>query len=188
MKTLQLPKNLLVIILIGFFVTSCSTEDQAGSADYTSVSFKLSSSSEIYNAVYLDVKELQVQVHENENDPKSWITMDVLNPGVYDFTDLNGLSELILIEDSVMPVSMIYNIKLVLGNDNAILLNNVLHAINTPGIHNKQSVNCVDRSLEANKSYEFTLRFELDNSIQINGMDVVLNPKMNTEMRTFQLY
>lgn len=185
---IQLSKNLLVLILIGLFITSCSKEDISDGTDYTSVTFKLFSESVNYHSAYLDVKELEIQIREDGNDPKSWVKFDVINPGVHDFSQLNNGSELVLVENLTVPVSMFYNIKLVFGEDNSILLNNVLHAIDTPSIHNRQSVNCIDRSLEANKSYEFTLRFELDNSISINGMDVVLNPKMNTELRSYQLY
>ena len=84
--------------------------------------------------------------------------------------------------------SHVYKVKLVLGDDNAMVMDNVLYAIDTPSTNNKDSVNVVDRSLAANKSYEFTLQFELDSSIDVDGMDVVLNPKMNTEMRLYEFH
>lgn len=189
MRALQLPKNLLFVILIGIFVTSCSKEDiNVVDEAKTSISVKLSSTSNLYNGVFLDIQDVQIQVGANENNPNSWKSLGALNSGVYDFSVMNNGAELTLVEDLVIPVSHVYKVKLVLGDDNAMVMNNVLYAIDTPNAINKQSVNIIDRSLQANKSYEFTLEFELDNSIEMNGMEVTLNPKMNTEMRLYELY
>ena len=186
MKTLQTSKNLLLAILLGLLITSCSKEDTLDGTEFTSISMKLSSSSALYNAVYLDIKDVMIQTGEDEQNSNSWVSLGALNPGVHNFTEMNNDDELILAEDLVIPASHVYKVKLVLGDDNAMVMNNVLYAIDTPSVDNKESVNVLDRSLKPNKSYEFTLQFELDNSIDVNGMDVVLNPKMNTEMRLYE--
>ena len=188
MKTLQHTKNLLFVILFGLLITSCSKEDVLETNELTSVSVKLSSTSVLYNAVYLDVKDIMIQTGKNAQNDNSWVSLGTLNPGVHNFTEMNNDAELILVEDLVIPASHVYKVKLVLGDDNAMVMDNVLYAIDTPSTNNKESVNVVDRSLDANKSYEFTLQFELDSSIDVDGMDVVLNPKMNTEMRLYEFH
>lgn len=188
MKTLQLSKSLLILIFIGTFMTSCSNEGINDTSTHTSISVKLSSSSELYSGVYLDVKDVQIQIDEDAQNSKSWMSLGALNSGVYDFSDMNDGAELILVQDMVIPVSHVYSVKLVLGDDNAMVMNNILYAIDTPEAANKESVNAVNRSLQANKSYEFTLDFEVDKSIQMSGMDVILTPKMNTEMRLYELF
>jgi hypothetical protein len=186
MKNLQPLKNLLFIILIGYFVTSCSKEEINGNEDYTSISVNLSSSSELYSDVFLDIKDVQIQTGADSQNPGSWTSLGAINSGVFNFADMNNGAELVLVEDLVIPVSHIYQVKLVLGDDNAMVINNVVLAIDTPSEESKESKNVIDRALSANKSYEFTLEFELDNSIYVNGMDVTLNPKMNTEMRLYE--
>jgi len=186
MKNLHPLKNLLFIILIGYFVTSCSKEEATGNEDYTSISVNLSSSSELYSDVFLDIKDLQIQTGADAQNPSSWTSLGVINSGVYNFADMSDGAELILVEDLVIPVSHIYQVKLVLGDDNAMVINDIVLAIDTPTTDSKESKNVIDRALSANKSYEFTLEFEVDNSINLNGLDASLNPKMNTEMRLYE--
>jgi hypothetical protein len=187
MKTLQIRSSLLLLFLTALFLTSCS-EEAIESDDYTSVSVKLSSYSTLYSAVYLDVKDVQIQTGADSTNPDAWISLGAINAGVYNFTDMKEDAELVLVEDLVIPAAHIYKVKLVLGDDNAMVMNQVLYAIDTPTAAHKESVNEVNRGLKANKSYEFTLKFELDRSLQVNGRDVTLVPKMNTEMRLYELF
>jgi len=179
---------IFAIVVASFVFSSCSTEDMDGSADYTSISVKLSSTSELYHSVYLDVQDVQILVGGTTEETSRWESLGAINQGVYDFTDMNNNDELILVENLVIPIDHVHSVKLVLGDDNAMTMNNILYAIDTPTEAHKQSVNTVDRLLKPNMSYEFTLQFELDNSIQIEGMDVTLVPKMNTEMRLYELF
>lgn len=185
MKTLQLSKKLLIVLVLGTFITSCSKEEINENNDFTSVSVSLTSESALYSQVYLDVKDIQIQVEADETNPNSWVSLGTDNAGVYDFSDLKKSEELVLVQDLVIPVTHVYRVKLVLGDDNSIVMNNVVYAIDTAS---NESMNTVDRALKANMSYEFTIAFELDKSLEIQGPDVTLNPKMNTEMRLYELF
>ena len=185
MKTLQLSKKLLIVLVLGTFITSCSKEDINENSDFTSISVNLTSESAVYKQVYLDVKEVQIQIEADETNPNAWVSLGSDSAGVYDFSDLKEDEELVIVQDLVIPVAHIYRVKLVLGNDNSIVMNNVVYAIDTAS---NESVNIVDRALKANMSYEFTIAFELDKSLAIQGPDVTLNPKMNTEMRLYELF
>lgn len=185
MKTLQFSKSILVLIVLGTFITSCSKEESPSNNDFTSITVNLTSESTVYSQVFLTVKDVQIQVEADGSNPKSWMSLEGINAGIYNFSDITKEEELVLIQDLVIPVSHIYKVKLVLGDDNSMVMNNVVYAINTTS---NESVNTVDRVLKPNMSYEFTLDFELDKSLVIEGPDVKLNPKMNTEMRLYELF
>ena len=78
-------------------MTSCSNEDVTETNDFTSVSVKLSSFSALYSAVYLDVKDVMIQTGEDIDNPKSWVSLGTLNPGVYNFSEMNNDAELLLV-------------------------------------------------------------------------------------------
>lgn len=165
---------------------SCTEDSGFQQISDTSISIKILSSSALYEGVFLEIKDIQVQTKPDEQDPSSWVSLSSPNIGVHDFSNMSNGSELIFVEDLNIPARHIYRLKLILGDENAMIVDNILVAIETPDPVNKESINIVDKSLDMNKAYEFTMFFELDASIQLNGHNATLNPRMNTELRLFQ--
>ena len=179
MKTLSAYKPLLFILCILFFA-SCSKEE-TGIEQGSLVSVKIKGASEDVNQVILDIEEVQLLVGANEESAK-WLSLETTNTGVNNISNFSQGNELILVNSTLVASEKIQKIKLVLGTDNAIILND-----ETRSFANYEEAaeisNIVPTTLGANKAYEFTLEIKADNSFVIIENNIQFVPEMNTMMR-----
>jgi hypothetical protein len=68
-----------------------------------------------YEAVYIDVKDVQINVTDNAND--GWQSLQGVNDGVYDLLKLVNDDDTIL-ADANIPSGRIHQLRLVLGTEN----------------------------------------------------------------------
>jgi hypothetical protein len=134
----------------------------------------------------IDIKDVQLLIGADANTPGAWMSLDLLSSGVYNVAQLNNDNELILVDGMLIPSGEVQQIKLLLGNDNAIIVHNQSRPLGSDA-EELASSNIVAKRLASNKNYEFTLEFESDNSIIVTADDSInFVPKMNTLIRHLQ--
>src|SRR6266702_3813741 len=75
-----------------------------------------------YDAVYIDVQKVEVNVSADSGAGSGWQTVNVLRPGIYNLLKFsNGIDTLLAAAD--LPAGTISQMRLVLGNNNSIVLN-----------------------------------------------------------------
>lgn len=179
-------KSLFISLGILAMVTSCSKDELDNHFDQTAITVKLKGADDNLQNLLIDIQEVQLLVGTDENAPSDWVSLNILSKGVFNVSHLNSDNELLLVDAMTIPSGNVQKIKLVLGQDNAIIIHNQSQPLKSD-IAELASSNIIAKTLLSNKSYEFTLEFESDNSIIMNN-DKSINfvPRMNTLIRHSQ--
>lgn len=185
MKHLQPFKPLLYSLMLLVCYTSCSKDDI--NADVTSISVKLKSTSENHDKVYLDVIDVQFKIMEDGHLPNAWLSLNTINQGTFNACDLEDTA-LLLVDHLEIESTFIYEIRLVLGDNNFMDVNGLLMSLDVSRLGNAIPSNLVRTQLESNRSYDFVIDINIDESISFNEDEnmMVLNPKIYTAIRQFE--
>lgn len=174
MKTI----NPIVVILIfaSFIFASCSKNNNSiantGTEDLTSaISIKLTDGPGFYDAVNVDLKEIQINMVK-----QGWITLPLKRVGIYNLLKLsNGIDTLIC--QTNVPVGTITDIRLILGNNNSVVYNGVSYSLNTPtAAETTLKLNLASVNLQAHNSYSFWFDFDAGKSITSTASGYVFKP------------
>lgn len=160
-----MKKYLLQLSFIGIifclFLTSCSKDnDTKGNAR---VAVRLTDGPADYDAIYIDVQ--QVEIH---SDVSGWVTLAPLVPGVYNLLDFsNGMDTLLC--QAELPAGSISQMRLVLGNNNSIVVNGVTHPLSTPSAQQSGLKFNIHQNLMAGAAYDIWIDFDAAKSIVEKG-------------------
>jgi hypothetical protein len=185
MKHLQLINSVLFTLIILACFTSCTKDDVTPDSNYTAITVKLKSTLSEYDKVYLDIEDVQLRISENAN---TWLSLNAINRGTHNFCDLIEGAELLLVDDFEIESTFIYEIRLVLGDNNFIDLNNSLYSLDTTNLGDAMPSNILRTELIKNRFYDVTINIDIDNSVSFNEDENmrVLNPELYTEIRQTQ--
>lgn len=157
-------KNLFVVvaILLSFITIGCNDDDDTtvGSAK---VELRLTDAPANYEEVNIDVQQVVFKMN-GDND----FNFTLENPGVYNLLELNNGID-VLLGDSDLPVGTISQIRLILGENNTIKVNGVLHPLHTPSAQQSGLKVNVHYTLEPDMVYQIWLDFDAGKSIVERG-------------------
>jgi len=189
MTLFQNPKALLISLLAIILFSSCSKEEESTTLENSLVNVKLIGTQTQLSRLNLEILDVQLRVLEDENDPKAWLSLNTINTGIHDLTDFTGNHVITLVDFEQVPSEFIYNIKIVLGDENSVVKNNIEYVVDIESEYENASVNVLEKQLVENKLYEFTVELNIDESVRFDSENKAkLNPRMSTEMRLFNLY
>lgn len=182
-------KTLLISLLAVIVCTSCTKEEASTPLENSLVNVKLTGTQTQLSRFNLEIIDVQFRVLEDESNPNAWISLNAMNTGVHDLTFFNGNQFITLVDFEQVPSEFIYNIKLVLGDQNTIVKNGIEYVVDIDSEYGNSSVNILEKQLIENKLYEFTIELNLDESVSFSSQnEAKLNPKMNTSMRLYNLF
>lgn len=157
MKTHLKTLGTVSLILIMFF-SSCKKDNQ-----YTKLDIRLTDAPGQFDNVFIDIQG--VEIH---SDSGGWITASNFNAGIYDLLEFNnGLDTLLCAID--FPVGKISQIRLILGNNNAVVVDSVTYPLTTPSAQQSGLKLNLHMDLQPNVSYTILLDFDAAKSIVLNG-------------------
>ena len=122
-------KNILLAsFAIALVIISCKKEDEnappsGSNNDPTTTNLRvlLTDAPGDYKAVYVDIEDVEVLTSDSING--GWNSLDSIVPGIFDLIKLsNGLDT--LLGSAVLPAGRINQIRLILGDDNSVVLKN----------------------------------------------------------------
>jgi hypothetical protein len=155
--------SLLLILFIGFI--SCSSDDNSNINEGTArMSVKLTDAPGDYDAVYIDVRDVVIKYNGSDDE----VSIGQINAGVYDLLELTGGVSVLLVDDEI-PAGSISQIRLILGDENSIVVNGETLPLSTPSAQQSGLKIQVNRTLEAGIFYEFILDFDVEKSIVSQG-------------------
>ncbi|WP_178986597.1 DUF4382 domain-containing protein [Winogradskyella helgolandensis] len=188
MKHLQTIKFLVFTFIILVSVTSCSKDDTDSNAQLAAVSVSLKSTTQDLNQVYLDIADVQVRVKQEKSTTDAWVSLNAINTGTHNVSALNDDAQLLLVDYSEIESAYIYEIRIVLDDNNFININQTLFSLDVADKGNSTPSNIVNSEFEANHLYDIVIDLDLDESISFNTSDnmMVLNAKISTEIRDIQ--
>lgn len=149
---------------------------------------KLKSTTGSLDKVYIDIEDVQLKVKENGNLADAWLSLNAINQGVHDACSLGGNNLLLLVDDMEIEASYIYEIRLVLGDNNFMDINNVLHNLDVINFGNANPSNLIRTQLDNKRRYDFVIDMDIDKSVSYNQEEnmMVLNPKLYTAIRQIE--
>lgn len=190
MNLLKPFKTAIFSLLILCLLVSCSNELETETFENSSlITVKLQGTPSQLNRANIEVLDVQLRVLEDETAPNAWVSLNAINTGIHDLTDITNNQVVTLVDFEEVPISFVYNIKLVLGDQNSAVKNNIEYVLDMAPECEYASINIVEKQLSANKLYEFIIEFDVDRSVQFSSEGTAnLNPKMSTLLRRFELY
>ncbi|UNY99976.1 DUF4382 domain-containing protein [Zhouia spongiae] len=160
----SLKKNLLkflsLFVLTAVFV-ACSDDDGSKNTDgFSHIIVKLTDAPGDYDAVKIDVQDVMIQYKEDG----PWESIGDINTGVYDLLELTGGVN-VVVADNEIPSGVVKHIRLVLGDDNTIVVNGEEINLDTPSAQQSGLKLKLNQELETGFAYDFTIDFDADKSI-----------------------
>lgn len=148
-------KIILSLIVFGFLINSCNNDDTKSSYPY---SVKMTDAPGPYDAVNVDIQGVEVTGETGET-----FSLNVV-PGIYNLLDFsNGVSTLIATD--TLEIAKVEQIRLILGTNNTVELNNVIYPLSTPSADQSGLKLQVHQTLQAGILYSVLLDFDANKSI-----------------------
>lgn len=164
---------LFLFALTTGFVSCSSDDDSAGSDDGKArVAIKLTDAPGDYEQVLVEVEDVMIKTTAEGSDEEGWVSLEGVNTGVIDLLSLTGgVTELLI--DTELEAGYLHQIRLVLGDNNTIVVNNDgedhEYALKTPSAEQSGLKVMVGQELEAGEDYTFILDFDVDKSVVATG-------------------
>lgn len=187
MKHLQRIQIIIITLVLSISFSSCSKDDLDRDGNKAAISVTLKSDFSTYNNVYFDIEDVQVRVKEDASLANAWVSLNTINIGTHNVSELISDSELLLVDHFEVSPTFIYEVRLVLGDNNFININDTLVSLNIESNGNNTPSNLIKRDFEASYFYQLEIHVDLDESVSFNEEEnmMVLNPKLYTEIRKF---
>lgn len=157
---------LAAVALTSFY--SCSDDDDNNMEDDTArLTVRMTDAPGDYDAVLVEVEDVMIKT-DLEDGEEGWTSVGNVQTGTYDLLLLTGGVTQLLAEADV-PAGHLGQIRLVLGNNNTVVINGESQPLSTPSAQQSGLKLQVDQELEAGEQYEFLLDFDVDQSIVTAG-------------------
>jgi hypothetical protein len=154
---------------------SCSDKD---SAEKARLEVRLTDDPAAYDAVLIDIKDVQINV--TGDDDKNWQSLAGVKAGIYNLLDLVNDKDTLLVNADI-PTGRLHQIRLVLGNNNSIVLNGVSTPLETPSAMQSGLKLNVQHDVTGGILYTMLLDFDAGRSIVTSGNGkYILKPVIRT--------
>jgi len=186
MKNIKVYAFIIPVIILGILCfAACDNSDDSiampsdSVANQTSkLAVRLTDAPGDYDKVNLEVIDVLIKSDANGDDENGWVSIGAANkPVLYDVMDLTGGVNA-LIADTLVPSGYLSQIRLLLGENNSVVVDGVSHPLKTPSGQQSGVKLMVNQTLEPGIAYDFTLDFDVDKSIVKagNSGQYILNP------------
>ena len=170
-----------LLIIIAIFAFSCNNSDESNSDGTAQLSIKLVDEPGDYEHVFVEVVDVMVKYDGDDegDDENGWQSIGIINPGVYDLLELTGGVSLELVDNEEIEAGVLKQIRLVLGDDNSVVLEGETEPrpLNTPSAQQSGLKIMVNQEIVAGLNYDFILDFDADESIVMAGNSGNINLK-----------
>jgi hypothetical protein len=134
----------------------------------------------VYDAVNIDVQKVEVNVSSDSNTSSGWQTVNLLHPGVYNLLKFsNGIDTLLAAAD--IPAGTLSQMRLVLGNNNSVVVNGQTFPLITPSAQQSGLKFNIHATLTPGIVYRLWIDFNAGRSIVTTGNGgYILKPVIRT--------
>lgn len=156
MKTINI---ILSFVMLGFFITSCKKDATKSSYPYA---IRMTDAPAIYNAVNIDLQGVEITSSGGQT-----VLLNT-HSGIYNLLNFsNGIDT--LIANGTLEDANVQQIRLILGPNNSVLVNNVSYPLSTPSADQTGLKLQVHQTLQAGVLYSVLLDFDANKSIVNQG-------------------
>jgi hypothetical protein len=169
----------LAITLMGLFFAQCESNSNNDLMQTSRVTVRMTDAPGDYDQVNVEVLDVLIKNSANTDD-QGWVSIGdatkVGNGKIYNLLDLTGGVNALL-ADNLVPSGNLGQIRLLLGDENSLKLKGATTTIplNTPSAQQSGLKLQVNQTLEAGKTYEFLLDFDVEHSVVKAGNSGIYN-------------
>jgi len=129
-----------------------------------------------YAEVNVDIQEISLK-SEGTEENNGWIVLPDFKPGIYNILEFTGGQELPL-ANMEFPVGAITQIKMKLGNNNTLTIDNYSSTLLVPGLSSDGMKFNIFQNIEAGKNHIFKIDFDASRSVTSLGKtgQMILQP------------
>ncbi len=150
---------ILCIAVFGFIITSCKKDVTKSSYPYA---IRMTDAPTIYNAVFIDLQGVEITGSGGQT-----VLLNT-HTGIYNLLNYsNGIDT--LIANGTLEDAGVQQIRLILGPNNSVLVNNVSYPLSTPSADQTGLKLQVHQTLQAGVLYSVLLDFDANKSIVNQG-------------------
>ncbi|NEM96382.1 DUF4382 domain-containing protein [Pontibacter burrus] len=165
-----MKRKLIIPFLLGGLVwfSACESDNESNGAGTSKLQVRMTDAPGDYEEVNVEIES--VQVHREANGGEDgWVTLDEINPGIYNLLDFaNGRDT--LLASAELPAGRISQIRLILGDENTVKLKNGnIVNLKTPSGQTSGVKLQVNANLEADVTYVMLLDFDAARSVVPKG-------------------
>lgn len=175
-------KNIKLILssLILIFLFGCNDSDSPSdpnSENTSRISIRLTDGPGDFDNVFIEILDILVKVNDESDDDNGWQSIGTVNQ-IVDLLELTGGESILLVDDFELPPGMLNQIRLVLGEENSIVIKGDTLLLKTPSAQQSGLKLKVNHELEPGFTYNILLDFDVDKSIVIagNSGNIILKP------------
>ena len=179
---MKLLKQIKIIAITLLMLFSFSCNNDSSNSETSTISVKLMDDPGDYDNVFIEVLDVMVKMdeesEEDDEEGSSWQSLEAINTGIYDLLDLTGGINVLLVDDFQIPSGELNQLRLVLGENNTIVIDGETFDLKTPSAQQSGLKINVNQTLEPNIIYTFLLDFMVDESIVMagNSDNIILKP------------
>jgi hypothetical protein len=145
-------------------IFSCGKRGNQDPVDQkASVRMHLTDGPASYDAVYIDIQQVEVTM-----EGSAAVVLTPIHPGVYNLLDFKNDMDTLLVAAEV-PAGKISQIRLILGANNSVVVDGITHALNTPSAQESGLKLNIHETFMAGGSYEMWIDFDAGKSIVETG-------------------
>lgn len=161
------------------FLNACSKNDSSSGVN-SRLSIYLTDAPAPYDAVYIDIRDIQVNASADAATGSGWQSLPILRPGVYNLLSFrNGLDTLLASKE--IPAGKISQIRLILGANNSVVIKGTAYPLETPSAQQSGLKLNIHADLVADIEYRLWLDFDASRSIVTTGSNkYILKPVIRT--------
>ncbi|WP_321281466.1 DUF4382 domain-containing protein [Marinifilum fragile] len=177
MKVLK-PLSFLSLLIVAMIFVQCSDDDTKST---TPVKIRLTDAPAQFDKVNIDIQAIQIHSSSDESEENGWQEMTLLKPGVYDLLEFNNGIDTLLV-DQDMPSGKVSQMRLILGENNTIIVDGVEHDLDTPSAQTSGLKFQIHDDFIAGIEYKLWIDFDAARSIVKTGNGTY---KLKPVIRTF---
>ena len=169
----------MLLILAAVFTGCSKDDDTSGNSDgMASVAILLTDAPGDYDQVLVEIEDVMIKTSTEGPDEEGWESLEDFTPVTVDLLELTGgVTELLV--DTELPAGFLHQIRLVLGDNNQIVLEGAANplVLKTPSAQQSGLKVMIDEDLEADTQYTFILDFDVEKSVVNTGNEgYILKP------------
>jgi hypothetical protein len=119
---MKINKILIALFMLPLMLTACNKFEN--SSDTSKIKFLLTDAPGNFQQVNIDVQAIKVIINDSIYDLET-------NQGIYNLLDFVNGKDTVLVTDEI-PSGMLSQIRLVLGDNNTVMVDSIVYDIKTP--------------------------------------------------------
>lgn len=160
MKTISL---FVITILFTVLMTACSKEE-----GYSDVQVRMTDEPGDFQKVNVEILAVEVHYSDTEEGRDGWVTL-ATKSGIYDLLLLQNDVTVVLANGGKLPIGLVDQMRLVLGSENSIVIDDVVFDLKTPSAQQSGLKINLGTVFGPNKTYQILIDFDAGKSIVDHG-------------------